>query len=451
MSARGLAVWFVSFTVGIVLLVGLAGVAYGLLDPGPMDFAGGRGASASKSRTRDPTGVPPSLSRASLVERGEYLARAADCVDCHTAESGTPFAGGRAIVLPFGTLYSTNITPDPDTGIGKYTDDDFLNAIHKGLRRDSKNLYPAMPYASYTYMSDGDALAIKAYLFSLKPLHSVLPPNTLSFPFNQRPLVAIWNAFFNPNHRYQPNPERSDEWNRGAYLAEAMEHCGECHTPRNLFLSLDNRRKFGGELQAGWRAYDISTDPQTGVGAWNDGQLVDYLSRGHSPGRGAACGPMGEAVDLSISHLDPADVAAIATYLKSVPTVHSEDLPAVRSTAAPESHAEQASGNAGARGETVYAEACAGCHGWTGVSSALPLATLIGVRSINDPSGINVAQVIVHGAERHPGETTSAMPAFGETFSDSDIASVVNYVTARFGARGANLSAIDVARLRNQN
>jgi len=449
MATRRLAVRYLSIGLAIVLLNGLAGTAYTAFGPGPLDFAGGRGASGSEYRGRDPTGVPQSLASASLVERGKYLVRAADCVECHTADHGTPFTGGRAFVLTFGTLYSTNITPDADTGIGKYTDEDFLKAIHKGIRRDSRNLYPAMPYPSYTYMSDADALAIKAYLFSLPPLHSVTPPNSLIFPFNQRFLLAIWNASFNADRRYKPNPERSAEWNRGAYLAEALEHCGECHTPRNPFLSLDNRRKFGGELQAGWRAYNISTDVETGAGAWKEGELVDYLSRGHSPRRGAATGPMGEAVDESTSHLDPGDVAAIATYLKSVPAVRAKDLPALRLTDAPASHAEQPNGNASVLGEAVYAEASAGCHGWTGVSSALPLATLIGARSVNDPSGINVAQVIVHGAARHPGETTATMPAFGETYSDRAIANVVNYVTARFGAVGARLSANDVAKLRN--
>ena len=432
----------------IVLLVALAAAVHILLGPGPLDFANLQGAPVSKYKGRDPTGVPDSLAGASLVERGKYLARAADCIECHTAEDGTPFAGGRAIVLPFGTLYSTNITPDSDTGIGRYTDEDFLKAIHKGIRRDSEYLYPAMPYPSYTYMSDADALAIKAYLFSLKPLHSVTPANSLIFPFNQRPLMAIWNAFFNPDRRYAPNAERSAQWNRGAYLAEALEHCGECHTPRNLFLSLDNRTKFGGELEAGWRAYNISSDQETGVGAWSEAEIVDYLSRGHSDHRGTATGPMGEAIDESLNHLDRADVAAIATYLKSVPAVHAKDLPPLRSKAAPESHPEQAPGKSNARGETVYAEACAGCHGWTGASSVLPLATLIGARAVNDPSGINLTQVIVHGSERHPGETTSTMPPFGETYSDGDIASVVNYVTGRFGAVAASLSAADVATLR---
>jgi hypothetical protein len=170
---------------------------------------------------------------------------------CHTAEGGVPFAGGRAFVLPFGTMYSTNITPDVETGIGSYSDANFLNAVHKGIGRNGTRLYPAMPYASYTYMSDADALAIKAYLFSLKPVHAPAPANSLAFPFNQRSLMALWSMFFNPDRRYEPNTEKSASWNRGAYLVEAMEHCGECHTPRNLAFALEQptevrRRHSGG-------------------------------------------------------------------------------------------------------------------------------------------------------------------------------------------------------------
>jgi mono/diheme cytochrome c family protein len=210
--------------------------AYIVLGPEPTDFAGGKHVTLSGYREQDPTGVPAELKSASLIERGEYLTHAADCVACHTAEHGTPFVGGRAFVLPFGTLYSTNITPDVETGIGRYTDGDFLDAMHKGIGRGNTRLYPAMPYASYTYMSDADALAIKAYLFTLKPVQSPALPNTLAFPFNQRNLMSVWSVLFNPDTRYKPNIERNAQWNRGAYLVEAMEHCGECHTREMFYL-----------------------------------------------------------------------------------------------------------------------------------------------------------------------------------------------------------------------
>jgi mono/diheme cytochrome c family protein len=225
-------------------------LAWIVFAPGPTDFAGGHPVTLAEYQDSDPTGVPPELRQTSVVERGECLARAADCVVCHTATGGEPFAGGLGFRLPFGTMYSTNITPDTETGIGKYTDAEFLDAVHKGIGRGKRRLYPAMPYASYAYMTDADALAIKAYLFSLKPVRATPPQNTLEFPFNQRGLMAVWSALFNPDERFRPRAERSPEWNRGAYLAEALGHCGECHTPRNLFQALNSRHKFAGTVQA---------------------------------------------------------------------------------------------------------------------------------------------------------------------------------------------------------
>src|SRR6202521_1581747 len=190
--------WTLAAIVALAVIV----TAYMVLGPRATDFAGGKRVALSDYRERDPTGVPAELKSASLIERGEYLTRAADCVVCHTAKDGAPFAGGRAFVLPFGTMYSTNITPDVDTGIGSYTDANFLDAVHKGVGRGNTRLYPAMPYASYTYMSDADALAIKAYLLTLKPVHAPVPQNTLAFPFNQRSLMSIWSTMFNPDKRY---------------------------------------------------------------------------------------------------------------------------------------------------------------------------------------------------------------------------------------------------------
>jgi mono/diheme cytochrome c family protein len=403
---------------------------------------------------QDPTGVPAELKSASLIERGEYLTRAADCVVCHTAKDGVPFAGGRAFVLPFGTMYSTNITPDVETGIGSYTDANFLDAVHKGVGRGNTKLYPAMPYASYTYMSDADALAIKAYLFSLKPLHAPAPQNTLAFPFNQRSLMSIWSVLFNPDKRYEPNVERSAEWNRGAYLVEAMGHCGECHTPRNLFFALNNRQKFAGAVQAGWRAYNITPDQRSGVGAWGDSDLTGYLSMGHADGRGTAAGPMAEAVDESLSHLKPSDITAMVTYLRSVSGLASSDLPEPKAAPASMSHAEGVAANYEPHGKAVYEGACAGCHGWTGVSPVIPFATLTGTRAVNDPTANNVAQVIIRGAVRHFSSDASNssdaanMPAFGSTYSDAEIASVAKYVVKRFGASDATLTADRVGKLR---
>src|SRR6202050_3581743 len=242
-----------------------------------MALAGGQNGGVADYHGPDPTGVPASLAGADQIKRGEYLARAADCEVCHTAPGGAAFAGGLAIPLPFGTLYSTNITSDKETGIGNYSDADFLSALHRGIRRDGARLYPAMPYTSYTYISDDDALAIKAYLFSLPAVHAAPPENTLQFPFNQRWAMLFWSAVFNPDARFALYTSKSAEWNRGAYLAEALAHCGECHTPRNLAFALDNRKKFAGALAAGWRAFNITSDKRTGIGGWSDDQLASYL------------------------------------------------------------------------------------------------------------------------------------------------------------------------------
>jgi mono/diheme cytochrome c family protein len=439
------------WTLAAIIAVAIIVSGYVVLGPGPTDFAGGKRLALSAYHAGDPTGVPPELKSASLVERGEYLTRAADCVVCHTAEGGTPFAGGRGFVLPFGTLYSTNITPDVETGIGSYTDANFLDAVHKGIGRHNTKLYPAMPYASYTYMSDADALAIKAYLFTLKPVHAAAPSNTLVFPFNQRSLMSIWSLLFNPDKRYEPNVERSAEWNRGAYLAEAMEHCGECHTPRNLFFALNNRQKFSGSVQGGWRAYNITPDRSSGVGAWSDADLVHYLSIGHADGRGTSSGPMGEAVDESLSHLKPSDIGAMVTYLRSVVSVATSDLPEPKTNPAPSSPADGFAANVEAHGKSVYEGACAGCHGWTGISPVLPFATLTGKRAVNDPTANNVAQVIIRGAQRHTANSADDMPAFGDAYSNAEIASVANYVTARFGAKPSKLTVANVAKLRTQD
>ena len=436
-------------TVAAILVVVFAAGFWLLRGPGPTAFAHGPKVALASYKPGDPTGAPASLSNASLVERGEYLARAADCKVCHTAPGGKEFAGGLGINLPFGTLYSTNITPDGETGIGKYSDQDFLNALHRGRRRDGARLYPAMPFTSYTYMSDADALAIKAYLFSLAPVRAAVPANTLMFPFNQRWATGFWSVMFNRDTRFEPNTSKSLEWNRGAYLAEALAHCGECHTPRNLAFALDNRKKFAGAVTAGWHAFNITSDEATGVGAWGDEDLAAYLATGHARGHGTASGPMGEAVDNSFSYLAPEDIRAVVAYLRSVPAVASSGLPTTLAPAAPSSP-RAGHGTRDARGKMVFEGACASCHGWTGESAISPFATLTGAWAVNDPAATNVAQIVISGTNRHTPAGAVSMPAFGDAYSDIEIAEVANYVTARFGSEGSRLTARDVAELRKQ-
>ena len=439
----------IAIVVAVIIVIPLGFAGWLMLGRDPIAFAAGSAAVPASDKPGNVTGVPAQLANADLVKRGEYLTHAADCQACHTAPGGVPFAGGFAFMIPFGTIYSTNITPDNQTGIGNYTDAQFLAAMHEGIRADGERLYPAMPYTSYTYMTDADALAIRAYLFTLAPVHAPAKPDQLSWPFNQRGLLAIWDVMFDLDERFPPNTGQSAQWNRGAYLAEAMGHCGECHTPRNVAYGLDNRRKYAGALTAGWRAYNITSDKNSGIGNWSDEDVSLYLSTGHANGHGGAAGPMGEATDDSLSYLLPDDVHALVAYLRSIPA-QATDMPRTVTTPAPASYKEGAVAEADARGEEVFAGACASCHAWTGVSPVTHYATLTGVRAVNDPTATNVAQTVIHGVNRETPQGRIFMPAFGAGYSDDEIAAVANYVTARFGAKGAHLTVNDVANLRKQ-
>jgi mono/diheme cytochrome c family protein len=261
--------------------------------------------------------------------------------------------------------------------------------------------------------------------------------------------MGFWSVMFSPDVRFEPDTSKSLEWNRGAYLAEALAHCGECHTPRNLAFALNNREKFAGAVTAGWRAFNITSDKATGLGAWSDEDIASYLSTGHATGHGTASGPMGEAVDNSFSYLAPEDIRAIVAYLRTVPAAASTDLPAMRAPAASPSPKDGGL-TADARGKRVFEGACVGCHGWTGESAISPFATLTGAWAVNDPGATNVAQIVIAGTKRHTPADAVSMPAFGDAYSDIEIAEVANYVTARFGSRPSRLTARDVAELRKQ-
>ncbi len=432
-----------------VLIGGLAvagGVMWQASGPGATSFAGNDQVTLAAYKGASPTGVPASLNDASLILRGEYLTRAADCAACHTAPGGAAFAGGRAFVLPFGTVYSPNITPDKDTGIGDWTNAQFLRALHRGIDDEGARIYPVMPYTNYTLMSDADVLAIRAYLFSLKPVHAVVPDDALKFPYNQRWLMIGWSALFNPDHRFMPHANQSPQWNRGAYLAEALGHCGECHTPRNIFQALDNRRKFAGAVQVGWHAYNITGDHVSGIGGWSRAALATYLANGHATDHGPASGPMAEAVGNSLRYLTADDMAALTDYISTVPP-QAGTLPPVKATAAPETYSEGDTG-ALALGQKIYEGACVSCHAYSGRSQLVPAMTLTGDRAVNDPSGLNVARVVLEGSRVDGAGGQAAMPGFGAAYSNAEIAAVVNYVTTRFGAAPATLQAVDIGRLR---
>lgn len=438
----------IAIAAAVVALAGLLVLAWAAIRPGPMAFARGRRV-ALADYAGMPTGVPADFPQTDALARARYLTEAADCEACHTADGGKPFAGGRPFQTEFGTIYSPNITADAETGIGTWTDADFLQALHAGYGKDKGWLYPAFPYAAYTYLTDADVLAIKAYLFSLPAQKKVAPGNTLRFPYNQRVLMALWSRLYNPDSRFRPVADRSPSWNRGAYLVEALGHCGDCHTPRTPLQSLDNRRKFAGGLSEGWRAYNLTSDPDSGIGAWSREDLQAYLKTGHSLDRGSAFGPMAQAVHLSFQKLTPSDLAAIAEYVRGIPAVPTPDLPAPRLKPASEDPTQGVSAGTNPRGEALFASMCAGCHAWTGANRSVPHATLTGTRAVNDPTATNVALAILRGASTLPPSGDIAiMPAFGDAWSDEDIAAVSNYVIARFGARPSAITAAAVRRLR---
>ncbi len=261
---------------------------------------------------------------AGLVARGAYLADAADCAACHTdsAHGGRPYAGGRAIATPFGTFYSPNITPDPATGIGRWTAAQFLRALYDGVRADGANLFPVFPYPSFTGITDSDGLAIWAYLRSLPPVHRENRPPDLPFPLSWRPLQSVWKRLFFTPGRFRPTPGRSAAWNRGAYLVTALAHCGECHTPRNLLGAMERSRFLAGTAHGpdGKPVPNITSARETGIGAWGVGDIATLLATGQTPDFDSVGGAMGEVVQ-STSRLTEADRRAIAVYLKTVPPI----------------------------------------------------------------------------------------------------------------------------------
>jgi mono/diheme cytochrome c family protein len=377
------------------------------------------------------------LAASAAASPGEYLTRAADCVACHTAPGGVPFAGGRAFKLPVGTIYSPNITPDKQTGIGDYTDDEWVAAIQRGIGRGGRRLYPVMPYTSYTLMTREDALAIKAYLLTLQPVHAAPPANTLPFPFNQRWTLSLWNFANFADQRFQPDSSKSPEWNRGAYLVRGLGHCEQCHTPRNFMLGLKSGHDLAGAQAAGWVAYNITSDRDHGIGAWSDADLAQYLATGTAPGHGPASGPMAEAITNSLRFLTPEDIKAMVAYLRTVPAQASgPEIVASPPKPAP----------ANPLGAHVFALACAGCHLPDGQGRQSPWAALAGDQSAGDPSGTNMLQILAHGSELQTATGQVFMHSFAGAYTDQELAAVADYVSTQFAGRSSNVTADDVQK-----
>src|SRR5450755_298141 len=411
------------------------------------------------NRTDGAAGTSPALAgapaAAEVLARGEYLTKAADCVACHTVPgSGKPFAGGLAFKLPIGTIYSSNITTDPTTGIGDWSDDDFVRALRDGVGKDGQHLYPAFPYTSYTKLSRSDALAIKAYLISLPAIRQANRANELGFPFNQRWALRFWNAAFFKDQRFAADPSKAPEWNSGAYLATALGHCAECHTPRNLGFGLEHAKELAGAELQGWRAYNITPDPKYGVGAWSDAELAAYLKTGLAVGHASASGPMGEAVAHSLQFLAPDDIASLVAYLRTVPAhegaqpidVDRNPAPVVASS---ETAPERVDAPAHAQGLKLFEGACASCHQWNGKGQQSQDASLLGTRGVNDAQGANVTQAILQGVNVRIAGRDVFMPAFGSAYSNTEVAALANYVIAHFGGKQGEVTPDQVAERRN--
>ncbi|MDB6084994.1 MAG: alcohol dehydrogenase [Gammaproteobacteria bacterium] len=370
----------------------------------------------------DPS-VPDVTPSAELVAQGAYLARAADCVACHTPPGAEAFSGGVAFKLPFGTLYSTNITADGETGIGRWSDDDFVRALHRGVAKDGRNLYPAFPYTSYTAMNRRDAVAIKAYLFSLPAVHARATPNQLPFPFNQRWTLTFWKWMFLDEHRFRPDPTRSELQNRGTYLSTALGHCGECHTPRNILMGMSTRNALAGAEISGWHAYNLTSDRASGLGDWSDEQLRQFLSTGHAEDRGPAAGPMADVVENSTRYLTPQDVQAMVIYLRGLPARSSGyQVPAAAPLA-----------STGTRGRLLFVQACTGCHLLDGEGRQSAWAALRGAHSAREPSGKNVVQVLIQGSKIETGQGAMFMESFIGGYSYDELAAIGNFVIGQFG------------------
>ncbi|MBO9127759.1 MULTISPECIES: c-type cytochrome [unclassified Rhizobium] len=386
---------------------------------------------------------------AELIARGEYLTIAADCAACHTTKGGKPFAGGLAFKLPFGTIYSPNITPDKAVGIGDWSDAEFVRAMRSGVGKHGEDLYPAFPYTSYALLSTDDVLAIKAYLTTLTPVAEPAPENALAFPFNQRPLMRGWKLLFLPRGQFEEDPSKDKMWNNGAYLVEALAHCGECHTPRGLMFQRKQSVALSGGDVDGWKAWNITSDKEFGLGSWSDEQIAEMLSAGHAKDHGVAAGPMREAIDLSLSKLPKSDIDAIVTYLRTVPAVSGDpDLKAVRredgelmATSTPTSSTTQI-------GKQIYAGACASCHGWNGEGQFNERAAIVGGHALSDPIASNVVRVVLQGSSDHEAAPGKTMPSFSKIYTDEDIAALSNYVVEHFSGRKGTVTAKQVSEAR---
>ncbi|WP_074830828.1 MULTISPECIES: c-type cytochrome [Bradyrhizobium] len=382
---------------------------------------------------------------AALLQKGEYLARAGDCIACHTAREGKTFAGGLPMKTPFGTLYTSNITPDPQTGIGMWTSDQFFQMMHNGRFPDGGLVYPAMPFASYTKVTREDSDAIYAYLRSIPPVKQRNREHDLKFPFNNRSLILGWRTLFFTEGEFKPDPTKSADWNRGAYLVEGLGHCGMCHTAINALGGSSDSQAFEGGLipMQNWYAPSLTSNKEAGLGDWSLEEISDYLRKGVSS-RGAVYGPMAEVVYNSLQYLNDDDTRAMAVYLKSLtqgtsPEKPSQPLPSAESSLLL------------SLGKQIYDRECASCHGTVGLGMPPHYPPLAGNQSIQMVSAVNAIRMVLNGG--YPPGTSGnpmpyGMPPFAHRLSDDEVAAVVTYIRTSWGNRGEPVSARQANELR---
>lgn len=353
------------------------------------------------------------------IERGRYLTRVADCAACHTdPEREGAFAGGRPIGTPFGVLAAPNITPDGDTGIGNWSDEQFDAAVREGRMPDGSRLYPAMPYPYYTKMSRADVLAIRAYLDTVPPVHRAITSNQLPFPYKMRSLMRFWDALYFTPGEFQADPAQSAQRNRGAYLIEGPGHCGACHTPKTSLGGDELKREFQGYSIQGWFAPNITNDESSGLGRWSEVDIVEYLKRGHNR-VAAAAGPMGEEVVDSSSKISDADLAAMADYLKHTPGQSDRARPVASSD--PMMTA----------GSSIYEDLCSACHQKDGTGVAYLFPNIAAASSVASRDPTTLIRVVLQGAQSVATDaepTGPAMPAYGWQLTDAQVAAVTTYV-----------------------
>jgi mono/diheme cytochrome c family protein len=378
-----------------------------------------------------------------LVERGRYLVTLGDCTACHSdpTRADSPFGGGHAVPTPFGKLLAPNITPDPQTGIGKWTAQQFDDAVRRGRMPDGRRLYPAMPYPYFARMSADDVRAMRAYLDTVTPVHHAVVSDQLPFPLSIRAIMMVWNWLYYRPGEWQPRPDRSAAWNRGGYIVEGPGHCGACHTPKS-FLGGDKRRhELQGYSLQGWFAPDLTGDPAHGLAAWSLQDIAEYLETGHNR-FDAASGPMAEEVEHSSSGMTAPDLAAIATYLKSRESVSKAQ------TASPANSPVMLAGAA------IYRDVCAGCHKIDGSGIPYLIPDLAGSAAVASREATSVLQVILHGAASaatREEPTGPQMPSYAWQLTDAQVAAVATYVRNSWGHATGAVPEPAVKRLRKSS